>query len=190
MLKKNIFAFILAGTMAFAIGCGRNEVKGPPIDADSTAAGKIRPDQQLRNARIFLYTKAVRTTDIQAEYIEKYEKQDSTLAWKLKVDFFDSTGKEISHLVSDSGLVRERLNLMIVNGHVVVIGENESRLETEQLIWNGREAKIETDAFVRIIQNGDTTAQGYGMESDERLTKIKIKKKVSGSLKNTQGLDQ
>lgn len=169
--------------------CGnKDEIKAPPAGTDSLATAKIRPDQQIRNARILLYNKAILTSDIKADYIEKYEKQDSALAWKLDVHFFDSTGEEISTLVADSGLVREHINLMVANGHVVVISNDSSRLETEQLLWNAQKNMVETDRFVTIIQHGDTLT-GYGFEADQRLNKIKIKKQVSGQLKNTEGIE-
>jgi len=181
-----ILVFVLAAVL---INCGsKNEIKAPASGPDSTSAHKIRPDQQLRNARIFLYNKATRTTDIRADYIEKYDKFDSTLAWNLKVDFFDSAGNEISNLTADSGLVRERTNSMVANGHVIVVSADSSRLETEQLLWNARDNKIETDKFVRIIQKGDTTT-GYGLEADQKLTRIRIKKQVSGALKSTEGVE-
>jgi LPS export ABC transporter protein LptC len=181
---NNILAILILSALIF--GCAeKNEIKAPGMVADSVAVTKARPDQQLRNARIYLYNQAVRTTDIQADYIEKYERQDSSLAWVLRVGFFDSTGKEISNLVSDSGLVRERTGLMIANGHVVVVTEDSSRLETEQLVWNAREDKIKTDKFVRIVQHGDTLT-GYGLEADQRLTRIKILHQVSGKMKNSE----
>ena len=40
---------------------------------------------------------------------------------------------------------------------------------------------IETEKFVTIIQHGDTI-QGYGLEADQRLKNIKIKKHVTGTL--------
>ena len=170
-------------------GCGsENEIKAPPAGTDSLGMAKIRPDQQLRNARILLYEKALLTTDIKADSIEKYEKQDSTLAWKLDVRFFDSTGKKISTLSADSGLVRERTNLMTANGHVVVVSEDSSKLMTEQLLWNAQKNKIETDKFVTLIQHGDTLT-GYGLDADQKLNKIRIKNQVSGKLKNTQGIE-
>jgi len=182
---------ILAVIAAMTIygGCGsENEIKAPPAGTDSLGMAKIRPDQQLRNARILLYEKALLTTDIKADSIEKYEKQDSTLAWKLDVRFFDSTGKKISTLSADSGLVRERTNLMTANGHVVVVSEDSSKLMTEQLLWNAQKNKIETDKFVTLIQHGDTLT-GYGLDADQKLNKIRIKNQVSGKLKNTQGIE-
>ncbi len=181
--------YLLAvGTILLVIGCAsKSEIKAPPGGGDTLTA-VIRPDQQMRNAQIFFYDKATRKTEILADYIEKYEKQDSTLAWGLTVYFYDSTGKEISNLVADSGLVRERTNMMVANGNVKVLAEDSSLLFTEQLLWNARESKIETDKFVTIIQKGDTLT-GYGLEADEGLSKITIKKQVSGRFKDTKELE-
>ena len=186
MMNKRILYITAVMTIFLSAGCGnKDEIKAPASGTDSTMADIIRPDQQIRNARISLYNGSARTTDVLADYIEKYEKQDSTLAWKLQVHFFDSTGHEISNLVADSGLIRERTNTMVANGHVVVVGEDGSRLETEQLFWNGRNNKIETNRFVRVIQQGDTINGQFGLEADQKLTHIKIKA-ASGVMKNAE----
>lgn len=151
---------------------------------DSTEVVIIRPDQQIRNARISLYDGGNKTTDLFADYIEKYEAYDSTQAWKLNVHFFDDNGKQISNLVADSGIVREQINFMEVFGNVVVTTDDSAKLFTEQLRHNTTENKIESDKFVRIIQRGDTI-QGYGFESDRRLKNIKIKRNVTGTLQGT-----
>jgi len=179
-----ILAALLAG------GCSDNnkpQSTGENETADQTNG--IRPDNEIRNARISLYDKSVKTVDIQADYIEKYEKQDSTLAWDLEVHFFNDAGAQTSHLVADSGLVREALKLMIANGNVVVVTEDKSRLETEQLFWNGRTEMITTDSFVTIYQRGDTL-MGYGLETDQNLNRVKIKRRVSGTLQDTEAIKE
>ena len=176
--------FILAA-MILIISCDEGTKVQSTDSGDSTAVAIVRPDQQIRNARISLYDGARKTTDVRADYIEKFEKNDSTLAWNLKVDFFDTTGHVISDLVADSGVVREKVNFMEVFGHVVVTTEDSATLYTDQLKHNTRDDKIETDKFVRIIQHGDTI-QGYGLEADRQLKNIKIKKQVSGTLKGTE----
>ncbi|SYZ74512.1 conserved hypothetical protein [Candidatus Zixiibacteriota bacterium] len=189
-MMKNYKSALIFALFAFILtGCGeKEELKAPSGDADSVSAGEIRPDQELRNAQIYLYNKGLRTTDVYADFIKKFEKHDSTIAWGLKVDFFDSTGKEISNLSADSGLIRERTNMMVAYGHVSVISQDSSHLETEELSWNAMENKIETDKFVTIVQHGDTLT-GYGLEADQRLTHIKIKNQVSGRLKNSQNIE-
>ncbi|MCP4706690.1 MAG: LPS export ABC transporter periplasmic protein LptC, partial [candidate division Zixibacteria bacterium] len=131
------------------------------------------------------YDGAVITTDLYADYIEKFEPYDSTQAWKLDVYFYDNEGNQISTLTADSGLVREQVNFMEVFGNVIVTTEDSAVLYTEQLRHNTTDDKIETDKFVRIIQHGDTI-QGYGFESDRKLRNIKIKERVTGTLQGTE----
>jgi len=179
---------ILTGLIIIAVlaaGCsGDTEIKAPSADSDSTLTVQ-RPDTQIRDAHIFLYNGSVRTTDLKAAYIEKYEKQDSTLAWELDVRFFDSTGAEVSHLLADSGLVRERINFLEVYGHVLVTTRDSARLRTTSLAFDSDREMIRTDDFVRIVHSSGTL-QGYGLESDLELKKIKILKKTSGVLQDEE----
>ena len=189
MRKMNkFFAINLLFVLLLVAGCSdKNELKTPPAsDTESADASIIRPDQQIKGAEIALFKGSVKTTNIKADYIEKYNKQDSTLAWGLNVHFYDKDGKETSHLVADSGLVRETVQWMMANGNVVVIsGKDNSRLETQQLFWNGRDQKVTTDSFVTIYQEGDTL-MGYGFEADQDLRGFKIKRRVSGAFKDTE----
>jgi LPS export ABC transporter protein LptC len=182
------FVVILAG----GLGCGeKDEIKAPGAsEADSTGISRVRPDQQISGAEIGLFNGPVKTAKIKADYIEKFSKQDSTLAWGLDVYFYDRKGKQSSHLVADSGLVRETTKMLVANGNVVVVTpEDSARLETEQLFWNGRTEMITTDKFVTIYQHGDTL-QGYGLEADRGLKRIKIKRQVKGTVKKTEGITE
>lgn len=176
--------FFLLLTLLFISCTETSEIKSTDTD-DSTAIAIVRPDQQIRDARISLYDGAYRTTDLYADYIEKYEKFDSTHAWKLDVYFYDSDGNQISNLTADSGVIREQINFMEVFGNVVVTTSDSAVLYTEQLRHNTVNDMIESDLFVRIIQHGDTI-QGYGFESDRGLKNIKIKRHVTGTLQGTE----
>lgn len=180
--------WLIFATFVLLISCGDDpEIKAPGVGrtaaADSTA---VRPDQQFRNAHIFLYDKNRVTTDIKAGYIEKYEKQDSTLAWQLEVFFFDSTGAQKSHLVSDSGLIREEVNLMDVYGHVRIISDDSAKLFSSHLNFNSGRNLITTDSFVVIIPSAGDTVQGYGFEADPKLGNWSLKRQVSGSMINIE----
>ena len=189
---NRFFAITLLIVLSAFAGCSdKNEIKAPGADvAVSEDSVVIRPDQQIRGASISLFKGSVVTTDIKADYIEKYNKQDSTLAWVLDVNFFDNTGKKTSHLIADSGIVRETVQWMVANGNVVVTSyEDSSRLETEQLFWNGLDRKVTTEAFVTIYQDGDTL-QGYGFEADQDLKGFKIKKQARGTFKDSETLTE
>jgi hypothetical protein len=56
----------------------------------------------------------------------------------------------------------------------VAINEAGEKLETELLYWDQKKALIYTDRFVKITTE-DQIVQGYGLESDPRLSKRRIK---------------
>ena len=66
-------------------------------------------------------------------------------------------------------------NLWELRDSVVVINENNDKLETEVLFWNQEKDLIYTDRFVKIT-NEDQIIQGFGFESDSHLKKRRIKK--------------
>jgi len=189
-LLRKTPALLLIIILGLIVSCSeKNEIRSPGgDDGDGSTESVQRPDQQIRGAQIFLYKGSVITTDIQADYIEKFSKRDSTPAWGLNVYFYNPEGEMTSHLEADSGLVRESSNWMVANGNVVVINtEDSARLETEQLYYYGRTETIETDSFVTIYQRGDTL-RGYGLKADQGLKRVRIKRQVSGTLQNADNM--
>lgn len=181
---KSLLLIFIALAM---IACDGNELKNNDSElTDNFDTTRIRPDQQFRNAHIFLYDGSRITTDIKASYIEKYDKADSTLAWDLEVIFFDSTGTQKSHLVSDSGLIREQINLMDVFGNVRVISDDSAQLFSQHLNYNSMKNLIVTDSFVTILPNDEDTIQGYGFEADPKLGNWSLKRQISGSMKGAE----
>jgi LPS export ABC transporter protein LptC len=191
MLSKRILTILPVLIAAILWGCSeKDQIRAPGVsNVEDVEETGLRPDQQIRGARIELFDGPRKTTDIHADYIEKYTKQDSTLAWGLDVYFYDRDGNKTSHLIADSGLIRESIKWMVTNGNVVVITEDSSRLETEQLFWIGMEDKIDTEKFVTLIQDGDTLT-GYGIEAYQPFKGFKIKRQARGTLKDTEALEE
>lgn len=75
-------------------------------------------------------------------------------------------------------------NLWELRDSVVVINENNEKLETELLFWNQDKDRIYTDRFVKITSE-DEVSQGIGFESDSHLSKRRMFKVTATiSLKN------
>lgn len=160
-------------------GCGGDSK--PPGAEGTAVVDSGGPDQVTSNAHMFLYAEGRKTTDLRADRIMQYTAKDSTIAERLDVDFYDSTGVKISNLIADRGYIREKDNFLAVNGSVRVLGEDSVRLFTEYLEWDAGKDRVVTDSFVTIIQNQDTI-RSYGVETDPRLRNITFKRKVSGRL--------
>ena len=172
----------IATVAALSFGCSQKTVsEGDRAAVDSV----LRPDSEVHGATIFLYDGEQKTTEIRADLIRRFEAIDSTMGYKLDIDFFDSLGQKSSNLVSDSGVIREKTGRLDVFGKVVVITQDSARLDTEFLRWNPERDKIESDAFVRFTRRDDVMT-GWGMEADSDLGRLRILSQVSGSVTESE----
>jgi LPS export ABC transporter protein LptC len=172
--------------LAFAAGCSEKTISEGGSTGDDSG---IKPDSEVFGATVYLYDRDRVTTEILADRIVRYESIDSTMAYVLDVDIFDSLGQITSNLVGDSGVIREKINQLEVYGHVVVVTEDSAQLETDYLRWNPEREKIESDAFVKFTRHDDVMT-GWGMEADPDLGRLRIKSQVSGSVSKDEVLSE
>jgi LPS export ABC transporter protein LptC len=182
MKPHSFFVLIVLALLSLCqIGCEREQTQPPPNNNQSSV---IRPDAEVMNARVLLYNRGRVTTEILADKILKFEAKDSTFAYVLNVTSFDTAGIKTSSLISDSGIVREASGKMMAFGHVVAYSEDSTKLETEQLNWDSKADKIQTDAYVRITRPNGDIITGYGLETDQRMNRLKILKQVKGTVQD------
>jgi LPS export ABC transporter protein LptC len=114
---------------------------------------------------------------ITSSLLEKYDKTDPPYAefpTGIRVDFYNGKEKPVGTVTSKYAKCTSN-NLWELRDSVVVVNENNERLETELLFWNQEKDKIYTDRFVKIT-NEDVISQGIGFESDSHLSRRKILK--------------
>ncbi|MCP4120410.1 MAG: LPS export ABC transporter periplasmic protein LptC [Bacteroidetes bacterium] len=95
----------------------------------------------------------------------------------LKVAFYNGR-TNTSNLSADYGVNLEQSKQLVVEGNVIFENNNGEMLETEKLTWIEKEAKIQTDAEVRITTANEIIT-GYGLEADEDFSNYSIQS-ISG----------
>lgn len=170
---------MIAMVVLLATGCDReNTADNQDLPLDSLSL----PDSEISGATIQFFEASILTTEIHAETIRKYELIDSTMAYVVDISIMDSAGNITSHIVGDSGVIREQKRHIDIFGHVVVVSADSIRLETEYLFWNSAKGTIETDAFV-TLSLGEDVQKGYGMLAKDDFSSFKILNEVSGRIK-------
>lgn len=109
--------------------------------------------------------------------VEKYDKADppiSEFRKGIKVELYNGHDKPVATVTAKYAKCTSN-NLWELRDSVVVINEDNEKLETELLFWNQEKDRIYTDRFVKIT-NEDVISQGIGFESDSHLTRRKILK--------------
>jgi len=184
-IKKYIILLLLI--LMVIAGCSNEENTNNNIS--SLADTLAKPDSEVHGAKIYLYKKGEVTAEIKADKIVKFEAKDSTMAYNLNIKILDSLGKVSTKVFGDSGIIHESKGLLNIYGNVVVISENKTKLETDYLWWNSKTDRIKTDAFVRITEGKDVVT-GWGLDADNKLSRIKILNRVSGTLSNPEKLNE
>lgn len=169
------------------VGCSRQDTAN--VDQSELTDSADRPDSEISSGIIYLYERGRVTSKVIAERILQYDAIDSTMAYAIIVETYDTLNRVISVLVGDSGLICEKKGTLSVYGHVVVITEDSTKLETDSLFWNSATDKILTDEFVKITQGNDIMT-GYGLEANQNLTHIKILRDISGEITDPEKLEE
>jgi LPS export ABC transporter protein LptC len=114
---------------------------------------------------------------LSAPVMESYERSEtpySEFRKGLKVRFHDGQVNPVASVTSKYARYTDSKNLWELKDSVVAINEKGEKLETELLFWDQKRELIYTDRFVKITTE-DQIIQGYGLESDPRLSKRRIK---------------
>jgi len=92
----------------------------------------------------------------------------------IKVLFYDGHKEPVASVTAKYARYTDSKNLWELQDSVIAVNEEGEKLETELLYWDEKKQLIYTDRFVKITTE-DQIIQGYGLESDPRLSKRKIK---------------
>jgi len=108
--------------------------------------------------------------------MEQYRTADSSYSvWRsmrdtarVRVYLFNERGDSSATVTADSLVFQTQKGLLDAYRNVVVVTEENKRLETEHLTWTQADRKIRTKRFVRI-RTPTEVVQGNGLIADENL---------------------
>ena len=112
-----------------------------------------------------------------APLMERYERAEipySEFKSGITVLFHDRHLEPVASVTAKYAKYTDNKNLWELQDSVVAVNEAGEKLETELLFWDQKKDIIYTDRFVKITTE-DQIVQGYGLESDPRLSKRRIK---------------
>lgn len=114
---------------------------------------------------------------LKAPLLQHYENADASYAefkYGITVVFYDGHKAPVGTVTAKYAKYTDKDKLWELRDSVVVHGNGNNMLETEQLFWDQDKDRIFTDKFVKI-KSEDQIIMGSGFESDTRLNNRKIK---------------
>jgi len=134
------------------------------------------PTEVLSDVVVLYSDSALIRARLTAPKMEHYlEKQPYVeLTEGINLVFYNEDKEITSHLTANYAINYEREGRLEAKGDVVLINEIGEKLNTEHLIWNQKDEKIYSEAFVKIT-TADEIIWGDGFESNQSFTNFKIK---------------
>jgi LPS export ABC transporter protein LptC len=115
--------------------------------------------------------------ELSAPLMESYDRSEipyTEFRSGIKVLFYDGHKEPVASVTAKYAKYTDSKTLWELQDSVIAINESGERLETELLYWDQKKGLIYTDRFVKITTE-DQIIQGYGLESDPKLSSRKIK---------------
>ncbi len=158
-------------SLLFGIGCQKKEEKAKEArTTPSQITLHFEMDESVSGKRLYRLYAASALLYEEARIIEV----------TLPKIYFFSEGKVNSILSAQAGRVFLKTSDLLAKGEVTVATMDSTYLFTDSLVWNNKDQKIETDAWVRIT-SPKAKIEGQGLVADASLSKITIKSEVKGT---------
>jgi LPS export ABC transporter protein LptC len=171
-LKSFIFIASFLSVSILIISC---ENKIPVIPKSDLLT---LPSQTVKSFETILYDSGRIQMIMYSPLVERYDRVGppySEFRSGIKADLYNGQKNPVARVTSKYAKFTNADNLWELRDSVIVINENNEKLETEVLFWNQERDLIYTDRFVKITSE-DQIMQGIGFESDSHLNKQRIKK--------------
>lgn len=91
----------------------------------------------------------------------------------IRFDFLQPDLTVRSVLTAKSAVRQQEKGLITVRDSVVLTTIKQEKLETEELVWDEKSAKIRTEKFVKVSQPGEVV-YGFGLEANQDFSYWKI----------------
>jgi len=162
------------------LACGGKGEGGDP------SAGSDLPDEIITGFVTEESDSGYTQWRLSAPVAQRFNKKKVFVMDSPTIHFFDENGQLKTTLVAENGEYSQETHNMFVYGNVVGTSLEGDVLETDTLRYLNVEDKIVSDSFVRLTR-GDNVMTGWGLEADNRLSSVDIKRDVKASLVDDNG---
>ncbi|MDB5102849.1 MAG: hypothetical protein JWP91_538 [Fibrobacteres bacterium] len=153
------------------------------VGEQPTSKGPVKelPLAEYRDTTILdMYEGSRLSWVLKTKYLVKWPRTEMVRARPVNLIVYDSLGKVLVRVTSDSGAVDEGISFLVASGHVHGHSEKGVDITSDSLRWNKAINQISTEARVRVISEDGDILTGKGFISDAKLDNWQILSDVKG----------
>lgn len=153
--------------------CGDGELAPRRPLTTQSEAGERLPDQIIEDGTHIVTRDGVKRAVMVARRIAFFNLAGKVEADTMEVTFYDDRGVEESRLKALFGEIDQRTNDMVARGKVLILAEDGTRIDGEELRYDSARDLVLSDKPVTILQDGNRI-RGSRVETDPGLTNLRI----------------
>lgn len=181
--KKITWILGMAGILIAVLFWGVKQSKPKPTSGEMVSQGENSPDAVIEKFHMVSTVQGLKRWIMDADKARFYQNQKLAYADEIYAQYFKDE-KLISTLTAEKAIINTETNATQAVGHVELIVENGSKLETDKLNWDPETDMIKTDARVHIYKGMDDIT-ATGLTADTQLNNVVFKKDVQTKVRDT-----
>jgi LPS export ABC transporter protein LptC len=155
----------------------------PPTSPETVSEGANSPDAIIEKFHLVSTVEGRKRWEFYSDVARLYQNRKEAYSDNVYAQYYKKD-KLISTLTADSAIVNTETNATQAEGHVELIVENGSKLETDKLNWDPATDQIKTDGPVHVFKGMDDIT-AVGMVADTELNNIRFNKDVRTQVRDT-----
>ncbi|UCH83111.1 MAG: LPS export ABC transporter periplasmic protein LptC [Candidatus Latescibacterota bacterium] len=178
--KSKLAVTVVVLVAFFALGCADEPTQDITFDKNSA------PDEVFADFVTQESDSGMAQWRLTAPHAKRYKDKKLIVLEKPTIEFYDENGAVRTTLDSDNGEYYEDRRDLLAYGNVVVKSVDGDVLETDSLLWDNKKGKILSHSFVKLTRGRDVIT-GYGMECNDDLNSVDIKRDVKATVIDEDG---
>jgi LPS export ABC transporter protein LptC len=175
-----VFFAVSAVFLIGAIGCAKKKESVPVADIVVES-----PYQELDTTTMISYNGPRKVWILESAHIVKPLSDTGHIHGDpVAITSFDSTGKQTSKVLADSGITDASMKEFNVWGNVFVQAQNGTRVNAQRLVWNQKTHRVTSDTYVQLTTKKGDVLRGKGLDAAEDFSSWEFKNDVSGRFPN------
>jgi LPS export ABC transporter protein LptC len=164
----------------------REKSKPVPNSPETVAQDEDSPDAIIEKFHLVSTFKGVKRWELYSDMARLYQTQRLAYSDNIYAEYYKED-KVVSTLTSDKAIINTDTNATEAEGHVVLVVENGSRLDTDKLNWNPDTDEIKTDEKVHVLKGSDEIT-AIGMVADTELNNIHFNRDVHSKVRDVNDI--
>jgi len=157
--------------------------KPKPYSPETISQGENSPDAVIEKLHLVSTVMGRKRWEMNADSARLYQNQKQAYADTIYAQYFKKD-KLVSTLTADRAIINTETNATQAEGHVELITENGSKLETDKLNWDPATDEMRTDSRVHIFKGLDEIT-AVGLIADTQLNNVRFLRDVHTQVRDT-----